>query len=792
MNVSCRPVPASIHIHFLLALLLACLAGIMTASDVSAHAELVRADPPVNGLVLAPPAQITLFFSEEISASASVGLLDAQGKAIGTSSILVGANGDFRQLSVNIPSLDPGTYTVTWSAESSVDGHQLSGTYAFRVGGGLPPGLATVEGENPAPWAVAARWLTFLGVSAAVGAFLFRLVIVPDSVESSSWARRRSRLILTGAFGGLLATIAEPVLQVLFDDRGGGLATTDIFRGLPAGWWWRPAMLVPLAVLGAVIAYPMRNRLPRPLAWLGCGLALGSLLGLALTSHAAGRESWREIAVISNVLHQWSGALWIGGLISLAAWITSPPRTHATGADRRSPIARFSTLALALFGIAVLTGIVNAGFIFPFVADIRRDGLSLGVFDPLWNSRYGVILTIKIAFLVIPFCLAVYHRSSVVRLAAHVGDQIAAIPRKMRRTLPLEAILVVAVVLGGSTITLSAPPHDRESIRDYTTLIAPARTATGDEPMLAHLTVTPARQGENELIVRLTDWNGAVVPVEPAPRVALDFMSLDHDVSKPGVALQPADLPRASWKTSGLDLSLEGWWQVTARINQEGMEDAAASFFLLLPDPNTNGFDAGPKPGSSAEAEALFRQGLATMTSWRSARWTEFLGTGDDVLVIAQLGVVDGGGQRPNAYEVSLRYSGGFAPPANDEPPRPPTFDTRHSITVGEQSWLSTTDGQWLEQPPGRFDVPAQWGRIYEAGQNFRLGGMQTIGGEDARIVSFYSPAKTGQSEAWFAWWIGANTGNVLQITMIAQQHYMMWQYTDINGDLSIDPPVDR
>lgn len=775
----------------IVALAVACLLLLMGTDSTAAHAELVRAEPPIDGLVLAPPSQITLFFSEEITPSASVGILDANGRSFGTSPLPVGANGDARQLTVNIGTLASGTYTVTWSAESRIDGHQLSGTYAFRVGGGLPPGVATVEGENPAPWAVATRWLTFLGTAIAAGAFLFRLAIAPGNGDSIRWLRRRSALILWGSVAALLATIAEPVLQALLDDRGDSLSLRDIIWGLPRGWWWRPAMIVPLVVLAVIVAYPMRGRLPRPVAGIGMVLALGSPLGLALTSHAAGRESWREIAVISNVLHQWSSALWIGGLVSLIVWFTASRPLGSEGtADRRS-ISRFSTLALLLFGIAVLTGVINAGFVFPFIEDIRRDGLSRAVFDPLWTSRYGIVLSIKIIVLVIPFILAMWHRATVKRFAEATIDAATALPGQFRKTLRLEAFLVVLVVLGGSTIALSAPPPAVEPERDYATLVAPARTAEGQEPILVHLTATPVRQGENQLTVRLTDWDGVPLSDGPAPRVALDFLSLDHEVSKEGISLQADDAASMTWSTSGLDLSLDGWWQVTATVARQGMPDAAAAFFLLLPDPNTSGAGNGPKPASSDEAEALFRKAVTTMPSWRSVRWIEYLGSGDDVLVIGEFAVIDGGGQEPNAYEVRLRYSGGFAPFANGEPPRPPTYDTRRSITVGERSWLSTTgDGEWLDQPPGRFDLPAQWGEIYAAGQNFRLGGTQTVNGEEARIVTFYSPERTGQSEAWYAWWIGVDTGNVLQITMTARQHYMMWRYTDVNANFSIAPPV--
>ncbi len=776
----------------LVAIVLALVVPVLWPSDAGAHAELVRAEPPVDGLVLTSPSQISLFFSEEIAPDASLGILDDEGRAFGTSPLPVGANGDARQLIVNVASLDPGTYTVTWNATSRVDGHQLSGTYAFRVGGGLPPGVATVEGENPAPWAVLTRWLTFLGASTVAGAFLSRLAIVPDAGETRRWGRRRSRLILGGAAVALLSTLAEPLLQGLFHDRGEALSIAESIRGLPGGWWWRPAMIAPLTALGIAIVYPLRGNLPRLLAVAGLVLSMASLLGLALTSHAAGRESWREIAIVSNVLHQWSSALWIGGLIALGAYLTAGDGSTTRAGVERSPIARFSSLALILFGVAVVTGTVNTGFVFPFVSEIRREGLGVSIFEPLWTSRYGVALLVKLLVLVVPFILAVWHRAAIGRVASAAAGTARTFPARFGTTLRLEAILVALVILGGSTIALSAPPPSEEPEREYATLVAPARTAAGEEPMLAHLTVAPARQGDNTLTVRLTDWDGAAIRDVTAPSVTLELLSLDHGVSKPGIALESSGADAATWSTAGLDLSLQGWWQVTAHVSRPRQDEASAAFFVLLPDPNTNGFANGPKPPSSDDAEALFQQALATMTSWRSVRWIEYLGSGDDVLVLAEFGVVDGGGHQPNAYEVNLRYSGGFAPSPNGDPPQPPTYDTRRSITVGERSWLSTGENdEWLEQPPGRFDLPSQWGEIYEGSQNFRLGTTQSINGEEAQIITFYSPGRVGQSEAWYAWWIGVETGNVLQVTMIANQHYMMWQYTEQNGDLSIAAPVN-
>src|ERR671911_2283249 len=60
--------------------------------DAAAHANLIQADPPVDGLVAAPPSQLRLVFSEEVyvgGGSPSNQLLDGGRQAEGTS--LVGS-----------------------------------------------------------------------------------------------------------------------------------------------------------------------------------------------------------------------------------------------------------------------------------------------------------------------------------------------------------------------------------------------------------------------------------------------------------------------------------------------------------------------------------------------------------------------------------------------------------------------------------------------------------------------------------------------------------------------------
>ena len=114
-----------------LALLLAPFAA---PSVASAHAQLLKALPPVGGTVASSPQDLRLSFSEGIEPRFStVALATEAGAAVpigrpttdpADRSVLVVRRGR---------TLAPGTYTVTWHAVS-VDTHKTQGSFAFTVG----------------------------------------------------------------------------------------------------------------------------------------------------------------------------------------------------------------------------------------------------------------------------------------------------------------------------------------------------------------------------------------------------------------------------------------------------------------------------------------------------------------------------------------------------------------------------------------------------------------------------------------------------------------------------------
>ena len=109
----------------------------MTAATVlwspwaSAHAKLVSADPAPNATVSASQ-NIHLQFDEEIVARfSSFRVTDTDGDPV---PMMAMKARDAKSLDA-MPSskLEPGVYTVTWTAVSTDDGHKTTGSYSFTV-----------------------------------------------------------------------------------------------------------------------------------------------------------------------------------------------------------------------------------------------------------------------------------------------------------------------------------------------------------------------------------------------------------------------------------------------------------------------------------------------------------------------------------------------------------------------------------------------------------------------------------------------------------------------------------
>ncbi len=92
-----------------------------------AHAFLDHADPKVGSATNHPPAEIKLWFTQNLEpAFSSMEVQDARAQKVDKKDSCTSTPSDKLVLIVSVPPLPAGTYTVTWHAVS-VDTHKTQG-----------------------------------------------------------------------------------------------------------------------------------------------------------------------------------------------------------------------------------------------------------------------------------------------------------------------------------------------------------------------------------------------------------------------------------------------------------------------------------------------------------------------------------------------------------------------------------------------------------------------------------------------------------------------------------------
>ena len=102
---------------------------LMAAAAAQAHAHLQQSTPAEGAVVAEMPAAIDLTFSESARVTAVSIQKDQEPKQ--TLKAPMGAAA--QHISVAVPKLAPGNYTLTWRVVSEDDGHMMSGELHFKV-----------------------------------------------------------------------------------------------------------------------------------------------------------------------------------------------------------------------------------------------------------------------------------------------------------------------------------------------------------------------------------------------------------------------------------------------------------------------------------------------------------------------------------------------------------------------------------------------------------------------------------------------------------------------------------
>jgi hypothetical protein len=114
------------------------VAVVLHPDAASAHARLVRSDPPRGASLKTQPSAVRLWLSEPIEPAYSrVAVTNEAGQPMVTSPAAVSPE-DPKLLVLELPELPAGTYLVTFEV-LSVDGHRVKQSFPFTIKGGAKP-----------------------------------------------------------------------------------------------------------------------------------------------------------------------------------------------------------------------------------------------------------------------------------------------------------------------------------------------------------------------------------------------------------------------------------------------------------------------------------------------------------------------------------------------------------------------------------------------------------------------------------------------------------------------------
>ncbi|MFC8725265.1 copper resistance CopC/CopD family protein [Streptomyces bacillaris] len=455
----------------LLAALFSLVSGLLLAGagPAAAHAALTGSDPQDGAVVATAPKEVTLTFSEAIAVGdGSIRVLDPSSKRADTGVEPKDlSDGSTVRYGVELlPGLPDGTYTVAWQAISA-DSHPISGAFTFSIGA---PSETTVAlpSEEVGGGAVGtvygiARYIAYAGFILLVGGAAFVLGCWPRGAT----ARPMQRLVVRGWITLTAATLAMLLLRNPYTGSGKFADAFDL-DGLQAVLDTKPgaALVSRLLLLGAAALFIAvlfgtyarredaveKRDLTFGLAVGGGVVAAGIAATWAMSEHAStGIQA--GIAMPVDVLHLLAVAAWLGGLVSLLVALYRTPDIGSEAVRRFSRVAFGSVLVLAATGI-------------------YQSWRQVGSWSALTGTRYGQLLILKVALIVLLLAVAWFSRRWTGRLTdapASAGASVVPDP-SVASDAPASSVTTEA---SGSSVTSEGAAEPGETADD----VAPERAA---------------------------------------------------------------------------------------------------------------------------------------------------------------------------------------------------------------------------------------------------------------------------------------------------------------------------
>lgn len=488
----------------------ATLSCLLTASPLFAHAVLVTSSPEPNQQLETSPAEIELRFSENV-APMFFRVLDRTGRDTGrTGEIRLDGKSIYLPVEAALP---PGTYVVTYRVVSE-DTHAIGGSFIFALGA-VQDGTVSIARDPGSLWVFPTainRMLLYSSVLLAVGsALLLVLLTWPRTIELA--IRRQGRM----------AAFLAPIAFILAIGLGGADMVAGSIDALFGPESWSAGARSTLGwsalfgIAGSLLAIHAFAGGRMAALWVGGTLMIISFL---VTGHAA-TASPVSLMVLSVAIHLAGAGFWFAAFLPL---IRATRELSAPEAGKL--LHQFSLRALWLIALLLLTGVVQT-----IVQVQTREGLT--------DTSYGTRLIFKILAVIALLGIAALNKW---RLTPALRSAIPSSPERMRRSIRVEATLMLFIVAAAASLTATPPPR---AIAISASSMPSAVAATGNHfktrwaqgAYVAEIEFSPAHAGSYLLTVQFKDGSGQVVQMRQATlAVSLPEASIEP-ITKVGEAM---------------------------------------------------------------------------------------------------------------------------------------------------------------------------------------------------------------------------------------------------------------
>lgn len=625
------------NLHLFLIACLVSLLGFGAIHTSFGHAFVLSSNPSQSQSLPQSPQQVNVFFSEPVDLRFShLKVLDSNGKQVDKGDVHHLQN-DESTLTVSVPSLKDGTYTVSTNVLSQTDGHVTDNAFVFGIGEAVvvPTNVSTTTTSSTLylPEAMA-RFPALLAQVMIVGAAFGSLWIwkplskISSLAESISQIRKKvskslaiyyvvaSIILVSSNFAILFfqaIAINGSIIDVLETRFGTVLTERSVISFILLG-----LSLYELRQFRKKKSYSFSTM--ETAGFLIIGIIL--LVTTSLIGHGASNK--QLVPIIIDFVHNLVASLWIGGTFYLA-FVLIPKLQESTMhwysklGTISVLIPRHSTLVLTLLGIIFITG--------PFLLYILEDNLKLVI-----GSLYGTFLIAKLTIAGLMVILggysSIFIQKQVVK-SLKVGQVIGnksnnpnfsnqseskrnaeSIVIKFRKALVIESILGIALLLSVALlVNTGVPKSEVQNQAQATNVVAtqsvPFETTRFlDNGTKVDLSISPFEVGNNNFKVSFLDMNGEPIDLQSAQ---IKYSQIEESIGPITVDLEKQS--RGIYSVNAT-LGIPGTWdlEVQGIPSKQNMSGIVASFDNLIVKPNFEklNFNVTEYPISNTTIQPLY------------------------------------------------------------------------------------------------------------------------------------------------------------------------------------------